>query len=1094
MSKKPKGITWARKNGNIYVGWKHGESGYTAQQFQYKLNKGSWHTKSVSRGAKKTTIELSYSNYYPNGGKVDKITVRIRGKKGGKWSGWESKSHKLSTPKKPTLTATLDDTLTNQSTFAWITEYSDIDWHPFTNVAWQSILLKESDITDTEKLAKLFDPSAQDGETNLDRQTGTGTASDSEDIAEDTNLLADNSYTRWFRVQSRGLAGASGWAYEKHVYATPYKAEIIPENTNAEQGVATIDCRVGWKAEATPSHPIDQTIVKYLITPPAENMSFPAGTDMQEVNVSADTKEEDAARFIVEGVLQEDDCLFFAVDTLHDKNKTPGDAYLALVGKLAKPSTLSYQTDNTAHTITITDISNDSEVVDSKLAIIYKSGSEPDKELVVGIVPHGSSSPLVSPVVCPDWSNETSFTIGVRAFVGDHIKNKKTVIVNEQEVQVDDIGYTITPRMVSETYWVGGSVPVSPQNVLVDPTTVVGTARVVWDWAWEDATHAQLSWTDHADAWESTDEPEIYTVPRSRATKWNIANLDTGKTWYVAVRLANGNPETDEVIFSPWSTPVSITLTADSAVAMPTFTLSANAITRDEQLVASWVYTANDGSEQVYAAVHEAVVSGDETTYSETPIAHAETEQETVIDISSLGWDYGETHYLAVQIKSASGKVSEWSNVASVTIAPKLEASITSTSLVGKQLTVDDAEQTTDTFLCLDQLPLTVNVSGNGDGVTTTLIIKRYGDYEVERPDESQMDGFDGETIYVYSPDSGSQFVVNLSDLIGRLDDGAWYSIKLLMQDGYGQTTAQFYTPVQTTTGMNPLERGWYENTEFGYVLTTDTEPVSGKTYYAKMDSLNFKVSWEHQAIPLDANSADITIDQNQMIATIIPIAPTGIGENDTCDIYRLSADKPELLYKGAEFDTQYGYVDPYPTIGVSGGYRLVFITEYGDYIIGDSEAPSWHDFKASGASDEDFTLIDKLDTEYTIIDFDGNQLMLKYNIDTTDAWEKDAQATTYMGGSITIDHNKAVKRSGTINGIILTVTDQEEIEMLRRLAVYTGLCHVRTQSGSSYTASISVTEDHDHEKYGKMASFTMSITKSDPNEPDGLTYAEWIG
>ncbi len=42
------------------------------------------------------------------------------------------------------------------------------------------------------------------------------------------------------------------------------------------------------------------------------------------------------------------------------------------------------------------------------------------------------------------------------------------------------------------------------------------------------------------------------------------------------------------------------------------------------------------------------------------------------------------------------------------------------------------------------------------------------------------------------------------------------------------------YNAVTNTTNSNPKERGWYEQSGDTYVLTTDTEPVSGKTYYNK--------------------------------------------------------------------------------------------------------------------------------------------------------------------------------------------------------------------------------------------------------------------
>ena len=43
---------------------------------------------------------------------------------------------------------------------------------------------------------------------------------------------------------------------------------------------------------------------------------------------------------------------------------------------------------------------------------------------------------------------------------------------------------------------------------------------------------------------------------------------------------------------------------------------------------------------------------------------------------------------------------------------------------------------------------------------------------------------------------------------------------------------ARFYTAVVTTTGKNPKNEGWYVKSGSKYVLTTDTTPQSGTTYY----------------------------------------------------------------------------------------------------------------------------------------------------------------------------------------------------------------------------------------------------------------------
>ena len=91
----------------------------------------------------------------------------------------------------------------------------------------------------------------------------------------------------------------------------------------------------------------------------------------------------------------------------------------------------------------------------------------------------------------------------------------------------------------AETVWDGGTVPQAPGNVTASATEIPGTIRVIWDWTWNDANSAEISWSDHPDAWESTDEPSKYSIDHIHAAQWNISGLETGKTWYIRVRLIN---------------------------------------------------------------------------------------------------------------------------------------------------------------------------------------------------------------------------------------------------------------------------------------------------------------------------------------------------------------------------------------------------------------------------------------------------------------------------------------------------------------------------------------------------------------------------
>ena len=53
----------------------------------------------------------------------------------------------------------------------------------------------------------------------------------------------------------------------------------------------------------------------------------------------------------------------------------------------------------------------------------------------------------------------------------------------------------------------------------------------------------------------------------------------------------------------------------------------------------------------------------------------------------------------------------------------------------------------------------------------------------MERPDESEFNGYEGETVALKSQTGASQMTISLDDLIGSLDDGAPYRIVATVLD-----------------------------------------------------------------------------------------------------------------------------------------------------------------------------------------------------------------------------------------------------------------------------------------------------------------------
>lgn len=1000
-TKQPTGIAIKRQGNLKYlVSWKIADKNHAdGQQLRWRLwrttsdSKTDWTNVTIGPGSTSKTIELTVANYYPTTDTTFSwLEIQLRGKRATAegvtylWSNWEPFKKRVNVPANPTVTAELDSVNNNVTTFTWTAPTTD-ETRPFVNVEWQTMLVRACSQSNGAKLT---------WKSSLGWSTGTGSATGSQTFTEDTARLANDSYTRWFRVRARGAGGASAWIYANHVYARPAQAKIDKVTSSVSGGNTQVV--VNWTAQTNNAHPIDSTTVQYLIDTPLANMVCPSEASWVDASVSADTSEKDGARFNISGTVGTDKCLWVRVNTQHDSNITYGVAKVVRVGQLADPSNLSVTTNNTTYRATVTATDN-SQVPDSKIAIIYRTKKT---DTVVGILPHGGGTVTVQ---CPSWRTEAAIAFVIYTFQGTY-----TTKTGKDNVTV----YAIEANMKSGRVWTGGDVPVAPSNVTASRTDREGEVMLTWNWDWADANIAEVSWSTNPNAWESTEAPTTYQISSLNAAQWRISGLEMGQRWYFRVRLLQQDGEA--INYGPYSEAVYMDLA--SAPMKPVLQLSAPAMSTKGQLTASWGYVTTDGTEQINAEVREATVSGSTVTPGRM-IVRRLTAQNASIKASK--WSEPGTYYLVVRVTSASGLVSEYSDPVPVTIVGPISCSITATSLSNG--TVTDEDGNTYTALCLKAMPLTASVSGAGAGGTSTLVIERKEDYHMERPDGSTKDGYAGETVYLKRKAGDASFTVNQKDLLGVLDDGCWYTLIATTEDDYGQSATA---------------------------------------------SIDFLVYWTHQA-GVPGGTASIV----DGVARIRPTRPSNYTSTDRCDIYRLTADAPELIYEGAVFLTT--YVDPYPAIG-DYGYRLVTRTANGDYITEDNHI-AWLDLNAG------------IDEYSIIVDFDGRQLVLPYDISMSNKWTKDFQLTNYLGGSQQGDWNPAVTRTATYN--VTLIADEDDIEGMRALAAYNGICHIRTPEGSSYACDIQVTEAKAHSDWDAYK-YTLTVTKVDSEEPDGMTLAEW--
>lgn len=1014
-SKAPSGLGISRSGTAFICTWKRGAK-YKYQQFGYNVNGGGWATFNIDKNASAYTLWLAPRS----------VQFMVRGKKSGKsWSGWvPSGVFSIAIPPQPTVTVEKETPFSSK--FKIEINSADEGAQQFTNATWQTILVKDCNTEDGNAVK-------WDG-----AEEGTITANFEKTIDEGGFGGSSYSYTRWFRIRSNGWAGSSAWVYAKQVYATPDKATNVSATYELLSG-SGYSVSVAWDSPSSIAKPIESVSVQYLVSAPEVTsqvidgkMTMTLGcpnvesgwTNLTDVSGISGKR---AMSFSVPNDLKDDACVFVRVNNKHGDNVTYGTPVLATngIGKLVKPSLKSVTPGGLNNLYTVT-VNRNTSISDAFIAVYLRTTSEPNLDSVIGIIPANRDS--VDCIIPDPGSDGISF--GLKAYIANYSPvspSSDSAPTYYIITDIDGVG-----KMESDLNWDGGDVPLPPSNVSLVKIND-STVQIGWNWSWRDANRAELSWANHDDAWESTSEPTTYVVNNTNASRWNIAGLDIG-TWYFRIRLLKVIGES--ITYGTYCETRSLKLS--SSPDTPALVLSDGVISKTGSVTCYWAYASTDGTAQMYAEVCEATVAADGTiTYGE-PIGSTNTSQHITISAEEQGWNSNETHNLAVRVIAASGEPSEgWSAPVPVTIADELHAEIVSHSLVEETETISgEGDSITRRYLALKEMPLMVKATGAGIGGTTTYILERAKAYYMDRPDGSEHEGFEGETVFIKTQNGEDAITIRQEDLLGYLDDGASYKIIAIAKDTYGQMAEA---------------------------------------------TLDFEVEWTHQAVVPEAT---VSIDKENNVTFITPIKPVEWAEGDVADIYRLSADAPELIIKGAEFGTK--YVDPYPAFGDFGGIRVVYRTFNGDYIT-DDDVIAWTDFEAS--ENEQY----KHDRFGIIVDFNSEQLILPYDVSISNSWTKDFTKTKYLGGSIQGDWNPGVEKDSSASITIPVEFEPDQIEAVRRLAVYPGICHVRMPDGSSFTANVDVKDNREEKWTRKISKISLDINKVDAEGFDGVTYEEWV-
>lgn len=829
-----------------------------------------------------------------------------------------------------------------------------------------------------------------------------------------------NSWTRFVRVRAEGIGGESAWTYAYHVYGVPSEPDIVSPKT-VENKKPTGDITLDVTFR-TPSS------ASHPIDSGGITLEYAIVTPSAGLTMPSESFSEAGSRSNTKG----NDRFYYDLG-----QPLPLDKCLFIRAKV-KHDTYEEHSNTYLRYVGYlpqpTQLTAQFKWTTRKVEVTATNSSEIEDSFLVVMASYvnGDSNTRKPIGIIPHGSTsaiinlptdapEGATRIGVYAAVGTWTGSAVKAFSGKVVMRSDGI------------QWASGSLRPAPDGFTAVKAPVEDTAELSWQWTWAEADQALITWADNPVAWESNDEPSEYTVSALNQGHWYITGIEEGKTWYFRMRL--GKTVGEEVQYGDWTEIVPLDLR--SAPNKPNLVLSETVIPSDGIVTAYWAYVTTDGTPQSRGEICEAHYEGTELIYGNT-FAETTTEQHIDVSATERGWQEGEDYLLCVRVQSQSGVVSEsWSDPVAVHIAAKPTAVIASDNLTVKDMEVETEGEYDGTEYWLESLPLRVTVTGAGEG-TTTVAIARAEDFAQERPDESTITGHKGETVALISQKGEAE--ITIDSVVGYLDDGAWYNLVATVTDAYGQSD-------------------------------TVTKP--------------FVVHWSHQAA---MPNGEVFLDG--LVAVMIPREPTDVPDgwqmdvDDRVDIYRLSADKPELIVPDAEIGV--AYVDPYPAIG--GGYRFVYKTKFGDYII----EPNDDDAREEDGQIAFLDIESGFEHDSMIVDFGGETAELYYNVDEDDDWSKDFLATTYMGGRIVGDWNPAVEHTADINAVVITVIDEDVVTQLRRLAEYVGAVHVRTLSGSSYTANVDVKRSRNHSHYGTRYSYSLSITKVDQEGYDGITLAEY--
>ena len=488
-------------------------------------------------------------------------------------------------------------------------------------------------------------------------------------------------------------------------------------------------------------------------------------------------------------------------------------------------------------------------------------------------------------------------------------------------------------------------------------------------------------------------------------TTYTLTGLESGNSYYFAVRAVNEQGE------SEWRATSSWVVALGYAPSAPSTWSSTTTATVGDELTLYWVHNSKDGSSQTYAEI-ELTINGNTTTIHQKNFEKEDEKDKTSFyKIDTSSYTEGTVIKWRVRTAGVAGGYGDWSIERKVDIyAPATVA-----------MSVKDSDN--NPVIKLTKLPFYISASG-GPATQTPVsyyisVTANVGYETTDQIGNVKMVSMN-EKVYERFFDTSEALKVEISAQDIDLKNGVSYTVSCMVSMNSGLTA-------------------------------TATQIIS--------------VNWEDV---IYQPNAEIGLDTHYYCTYVRPYAHDRQGnlpENVLLSIYRHNSDGTYLkLADGIQNGTNTYVTDPHPALDYA-RYRII-ATDTNTGAISYYDPPGYPvNCKAIVIQwNETWSNVDTNNPTPLIFPIlCGSQLILPYNIDVSESNSPDVSLVEYIGRSHSVAYYGTQIGTTSTWNVDIAKDDSETLYQLRRLQNWMGDVYAREPSGTGYWANIKVSFGQTH-------------------------------